>query len=98
MPVSISIAAAKLATAVTSAIGGTVAAKRNLASAKEASKTAMVSGITDVVKAREERQAQKELVIAKEKATTMWVIIGLVALFVVLIVVTIIKRKKSQQA
>ncbi len=80
-----------------SAVGSNRAAKKKILAAKEASRQAMIAGITDAIKAREAAKLEREANEAKQRSTMMWIIFLLVLLFVVLIVVAVLKRKKEQQ-
>ncbi len=79
------------------AAGASISSKRKLQAAKQETKNAMVSGITDVIKAREAAKLQREANAAKEKATILWILFGLIVVFGVIVTVVLIRRKKQQQ-
>lgn len=95
MPVTLAIIGA--VTAGISATGSSIAAEKQKKAAKEGTKNAMVSGITDVIKAREAAKLQREANAAKEKATILWILFGLIVVFGVIVTVVLIRRKKQQQ-
>lgn len=95
MPLTIAIIGG--VTAAISATGAGIASEKQKKAAKQATKTAMVSGITDVIKAREAAKLQREANAAKEKATILWILFGLIVVFGVIVTVVLIRRKKQQQ-
>lgn len=94
MPVTVAIIGA--VTAGISATGGSLAAQKKSQAAKEATKGAMISGITDVIKAREARKAEQEAAASRERAVLLWVIFGIIVVFGVIVTVVLVKRKKEQ--
>lgn len=93
MPITATIAIAAAVGAGATAIGES----KKVKAAKESTKSAMVSGITDVIKAREASKLQREANAAKERATILWILFGLIVVFGVIVTVALIRRKKQQQ-
>jgi hypothetical protein len=84
-----------LASAGVSATASGVKSSRQVEAAREASRKAMLEGVSKVIVAREQTKAKKADIASGERRTTGWIIAILCILFITIIVITIIKRKKQ---
>jgi hypothetical protein len=99
MPVGLTpgiiVAIIGLASAGVSAGASGVKSSRQVEAAREASRKAMIEGASKVIVAREQTKAKKAEIASGERKTTGWIIAILCILFISIIVITIIKRKKQ---
>lgn len=88
-------ASASITSATVSAGSTAVKSNRQVEAAREASRKAMIEGASKVLVAREQTKAKKAEIASGERKTTGWIIAILCILFITIIVITIIKRKKQ---
>lgn len=97
MPITLALIG--VASAVVSAAGSVTSSaikgKRQVEAAREASRAVMIEGVSKVLVAREQTRAKKAEIASSEGRTTGWIIAILCILFITIVVITIIKRKKQ---
>ncbi len=96
MPVTATIIGAlTIAAAVTGKVGQKSVAEKQKEVRDKNRRTAMTTGIIHIANERAAEQQALDEKVASEKRRMMWIVFGLVAVFVIMIAVIIVKRKKT---
>lgn len=97
MPITLAIlgVVSGVVSAAGSVASSTIKGKRQVEAAREASRSAMIEGVSKVLVAKEQTKAKKAEIASSEGRTTGWIIAILCILFITIVVITIIKRKKQ---